>query len=100
MLAIKTKTETQKSEPTIDAKSVEPSRKDVDNLLVTVSFFLRTRNNSTNVQQSPTQRQPSMRLSKRRRAEVRVSTLSAEQSRERVEAQDKELKTFVKCSVV
>ena len=39
-LAIKTKTETQKSEPTTDAKSVEPSQKDVDTLLVTVSFSL------------------------------------------------------------
>ena len=34
--AIKTKTETQKNEPSIDAKSVEPSQKDMDNLWVTV----------------------------------------------------------------
>ena len=39
-LAIKTKTKIQKSEPTTDAKSVEPSQKDVDNLLVTVCFSL------------------------------------------------------------
>ena len=38
-LAIKTKTERQKSEPTTEAKSVEPLQKDIDNLLVTVSFF-------------------------------------------------------------
>ena len=37
--AIKTKTETQNSEPTTEAKSVEPLQKDVDNLLVTVSFL-------------------------------------------------------------
>ena len=36
----------------------------------------------------------------RRRAEVKVSTLSAEQRREILETQDKELKTFVKYSVV
>ena len=37
---------------------------------------------------------------KRRRAEVRVSTLSAEQKRELVKAKDKELSTFVKNTVV
>ena len=47
-LATKTKTETQKSEPTTDEKSVESSQKDFNNLLVTVSFsWMRT-----NVQQS------------------------------------------------
>ena len=35
-----------------------------------------------------------------RRAEVKVSTLPAEQRRELVEAKDKELKTFIKYSVV
>ena len=39
-LAIKTKTETQRSESTTEAKSVEPLQKGVDNLLVTVSFSL------------------------------------------------------------
>ena len=39
-LAIKTKTETQKSEPTTEAKSVELLQNDVDKLLVTVSFSL------------------------------------------------------------
>ena len=33
---------------------------------------------------------------KRRRSEVKVSTLSAEQKRELVEAKDKELNTFVR----
>ena len=37
---------------------------------------------------------------KRRGAEVKVSTLSAEQKRELVKAKDKELGTFVKYSVV
>ena len=37
---------------------------------------------------------------KRRRAEVKVSTLSVEQRRELVKAKDKELNTFVKYSVV
>ena len=37
---------------------------------------------------------------KRRRAQVKVSTLSAEQKRELVERKDKELNTFVKNSVV
>ena len=37
---------------------------------------------------------------KRRRAEVKVSTVSVEQRRELVEAKDKNLNTFVKYSVV
>ena len=37
---IETKTETQKGQPTTEAKSVEPLQKDVDNLLVTISFSL------------------------------------------------------------
>ena len=37
---------------------------------------------------------------RRRRAEVKVSTLSAEQKRELVTAKDRELSTFVKYSVV
>ena len=37
---------------------------------------------------------------KRRRAEVKASTLSAEQKRELLEAKDKELNTIVKYSVV
>ena len=96
MAAIKTKTETQKSEPT---KSVEPSQKDVDNLLVTVSFS----SDEETLQQICSNPDPETAfnvLVKRRRAEVKVSTLSAEQKRELVEAKDKELNTFVKHSVV
>ena len=40
MLGLMSKTKTQKSEPTADANSVEPSQKDVSNLMVTVSFAL------------------------------------------------------------
>ena len=39
-LATKTKTETQKSESTKNAISIEPSQKDVDNLLVRFNFSL------------------------------------------------------------
>ena len=90
-LAIKTKTETQKSEPTTEAKSVEPLQKDVDNLLVTVSVSL----DEETIQQICSN--PEV---KRRRAEVKVSTLSAEQRREFVEAKDKLPNTFVKYSAV
>ena len=51
-LAIQTKTETQKSESTSDTRSVELLQKDVEKLLVTVSFSLYKRNNTTNLQQS------------------------------------------------
>ena len=51
-LAIKTKTKTQKSEPTTDAKSVQPSQKDVDNFVGHSQIFLGWRNNTTNLQQS------------------------------------------------
>ena len=98
-LAIKTKTETQKSEPTTEAKSVEPLQKDVDNLLVTVSFSL----DEETIQQMYSNPDPETAfnvMAKRRRAEVKVSTLSAEQKRELVEAKDKELNTLVKYSVV
>ena len=40
MLGLRTKIKTQKSEPTADANSVEPSQKYVSNLLVTISFAL------------------------------------------------------------
>ena len=68
---------------------MEPLQKDVDNLLVTVSFSLDEEkyNKSAAI---PIQRQHS----------VKVSTLSAEQKRELVEAKDKELNTFAKYSVV
>ena len=58
-LAVKTKTETQKSEPTTEAKSVEPLQQDLDNLLVTVSFSL----DEETIQQicsNPDPEQPSM----------------------------------------
>ena len=54
-LAIKTKTDTQKSEPTTETTSVEPLQKDVDNLLVIVSFSL-----DEETKAIPIQRQPSM----------------------------------------
>ena len=68
-LAIKTKTETQKSEPTTDAKSVEPSQKDVDTLLVTVRFSL----DEETIQQICSNPNPEIAFDvmvKRRRAEV------------------------------
>ena len=36
-LATNTKTDTRNCESTVDASSVEPSQKDVDNLLITIS---------------------------------------------------------------
>ena len=77
------------------AQSVELLQKDVDNLLVTVSFSL----DEETIQQKCRNRNFNVMV-KRRRAEVNVSTLSPEQKRELVEAKDKELKTFVKYSVV
>ena len=98
-LAIKTKTETHKSEPTTEAKSVEPLQKVVDNLLVTVSFSF----DEETIHQICSNPDPETAFNvmvKRRRAEVKVSTLSAEQKRELVEAKDKELNTCVKYAVV
>ena len=51
-LAIKTKARTPKSETLTEAQSVEPLQKDVNNLLVTVSFFAGRRVNTTYLQQS------------------------------------------------
>ena len=98
-LATKTKTETQKSEPTTEAKSVEPLQKDVDNLSATISFSL----DEETIQQKCSNPNPETAVNvrvKRQRAEVKVPTLTAEQRRELVEAKDKELNTFVKYSVV
>ena len=98
-LAIKIKAETTKSESTTEAQSVEPLQKDVDNLLVTVSFSF----DEETIQQISSNPDPKTTfnvMARRRRAEVNVSTLSAEQKRELVEAKDKELNTFVKYSVV
>ena len=72
-LAIKTKTETQNTEPTTEVKSVEPLLKDVDNLLVTVSFSL----DEETTQQICSDPDPETAFNvmvKRRRAEVKVST--------------------------
>ena len=98
-LAIKTKAETQKSEPTTEVKSVEPSQKDFDNVLVTVSFSL----DEEAIQQNcsnPNPETPFNVMVRRRRAEVEVSTLPAEQRRELVKANDKELSTCAKYSVL
>ena len=94
-LAIKTKTETQKSEPSTEAKSVEPLQKGVDNLLVTVSLSL----DEGTIQPICSNPDPETAFNvmvERRRAEVKVLTLSAKQKREFVEAKDKELNTMVK----
>ena len=98
-LAIKIKAETPKSETLTEAQSVEPLQKDVDNLLVTVSFSL----DEETIQQICSNPDPETAFNvtvKRRRVEVTVSTLSAEQKRELVEAKDKEPNTLVKYSVV
>ena len=98
-LVIKTKTETQKSGPTTEAKSVEPLQKDVDNLLVDISFSLE----EETIQQIGSNPDPETAfivMVRRRSADVKVSTLSAEQQRELVKAKDKELSMFVKDSVV
>ena len=98
-LAIKIKAETQKGETTTEAESLELLQKDVDNLLVTVSYSL----DEETIQQISSNPDPETAfivIVKRRRAEVKVSTLSAEQKRELVEAKDKELNTFVKYSLV
>ena len=51
-LATKSLAGTPKCETSTEARSVEPLQKDVDNLLVTVSFFVGRRNHTTNMQQS------------------------------------------------
>ena len=88
-----------KNETLTESQSVEPLQKDVDNLLVTVSF---SRDEET-IQQICSNPDPETAFNvmvRRRRAEVKVSTLSAEQKRELVKAKDKELSTCVKYSVV
>ena len=98
-LATKIPAETTKSETLTEAQSVEPLQKDVDNLLVTVSFSM----DEETIQQICSNPDPETAFNvmvRRRRAEVKVSTLSAEQKRELVKAKDKELSTFVKYSVV
>ena len=95
----KTKAGTLNSETLTEAQSVEPLQKDVDNLLVTVSFSL----DEETIQQICSNPDPETAFNvvvRRRCGEVEVSTLSAEQKRELVKAKDKELSTFVKYSVV
>ena len=68
------------------AQSVEPLQKDVDNLLVTVSFSL----DEETIHQICNNPDPETAFSvmvRRRRAEVQVSTLSAEQKRELVKSE-------------
>ena len=82
-----------------ESQCVETLQKDVDNLLVTVSCSL----DEEKIQQICSNPDPETAFNvvvKRRRAEVKVSTLSAGQKRELVKAKDKELSTFVKYSVV
>ena len=98
-LAIKIKAETPKGETSTEAQSVEPPQIDVDCLLVAVSFSF----DEETIQQicsNPDPETASNVTVRRRRAEVKVSTLSAEQKRELVEAKDKELNTFVQYFVV
>ena len=98
-LRYKTQAGTPKSETLTEAPSVESLQKDVDNLLVTVSFSL----DEETIQQicsNPDPETASNVMVKRRRAEVKVSILSAEEKREVVKAKDKELSTFVKNYVV
>ena len=98
-LAIKIKAETTEGETTTDAQSREPLLKDVDNLLVTISFSLDEQTIQL-ICSNPDPETASNVMVRRRRAQLKVSTLSAEQKRELVEANDKELNTFVKFSVV
>ena len=98
-LAIKIPAKTSKNETLTEAQSVEPLQKDVDNLLVTVSFSL----DEETMQQICSNPDPETAFNvmvKRRRAEVKVSTLPAERRPELVQAEDKEPNTIVKYSVV
>ena len=98
-LAIKIQAGTPKSETLTEAQSVEVLQKDVDNLLVTVSFSLE----EETIQQICSNRDPGTAFNvmvRRQRAEVKVSTLSAEHKRELVNAKDNLLNKFVKYSVV
>ena len=92
-LAIKIKTVTQRRKTTTEAQSVQPLQEDVDNLLLTVSFPL----DEETIQQVCSKPDPETALNvmvKRRRAVVKVSTVSAEQKRGLVKAKDKELHTL------
>ena len=83
-LAIKIPAEMSKNETLTESQSVEPLQKDVDNVLVTVSFSL----DEETIQQICSNPDPETAFNvmvRWRRAEVKVSTLSAEQKRELVE---------------
>ena len=89
----------RKNDTLTESQSIEPLQKDVDNLLVTVSFSL----DEETIQQICSNPDPETAFNvmvRRRCAEVKVSTLSAEQKRELVKAKDKELSAFVKYSVI
>ena len=98
-LAIKIPAGTSKSVTLTEAQSVEPLQKDVDNLLVTVSISL-DEEKTQQICSNPDPETAFNVMVRRRRAKVKVTTLSAEQKRELVRAKDKELSTFVKYSVV
>ena len=98
-LAIKIQAGTPKGETSTEAQSVEPLQKRVGNWLVTVSCSL----DEETIQQICNNPDPETAFNvmvRRRRAQVKVSTLSAKQKRELVKAKDKEFSTFVKYSVV
>ena len=80
---------TQKSEQATGAKSVEPLQKDVAILLVTAGFSL-DEETTQQICSNPDPETAFNVMVKRRCAKVEVLTLSAE----------RELNTFVKCSVV
>ena len=90
---------TSKDETLTEAQTVEPLQKDVDNFLIKVSFSL----DGEMIQQICSNPDPETTFNaivRRRRAEVKVTTLSAEQKHELVTAKDKEPSTLVKYSVV
>ena len=99
-LAIKTKTETEKVDQQQRQSALSLCRKMSTIMFVTVGFSL----HEEPTQQICSNPDPDTAFNvmvNRRRAEVKVSTLSAEQKRELVEANDKELNnTFVTYSVV
>ena len=79
-LAITVQAGTPKSETLTEAQSVEPLQKDVDNLLDTVSFSL----DEETIQQICSNPDPETAFNvmvRRRRAEVKVSTLSQRTTR-------------------
>ena len=85
-LAIKIPVETTQNETLTESQCVEPLQKEVDNLLVTVSCSL----DEETIQQICSNPDPETAfnvMDRRRRAEVKVSTLSVEQKRELVIAE-------------